>query len=86
MSFPMIELFLCFGLAENNFVPLDIYRTKMHQRMQASVWISFCEIYNEYVYDLLNVLSASKAQKRRVLRICEDQGGNSYIKGNTTIL
>nr|XP_021148648.1 kinesin-like protein KIF20A isoform X3 [Columba livia]XP_021148649.1 kinesin-like protein KIF20A isoform X3 [Columba livia] len=68
------------SLAENNFVPLDIYRTKMHQRMQASVWISFCEIYNEYVYDLLNVLSASKAQKRRVLRICEDQGGNSYIK------
>ncbi|NXG58564.1 KI20A protein, partial [Hemiprocne comata] len=76
----IIELFLCFGLAENNFVPLDIYRTNIHQRTKASVWISFCEIYNEYVYDLLNVLSASKTQKRRVLRICEDQGGNSYIK------
>ncbi|NWX21413.1 KI20A protein, partial [Aegotheles bennettii] len=71
---------LCFGLAENNFVPLDVYRTNIHQRTQASVWISFCEIYNEYVYDLLNVLSASKTQKRRVLRICEDQGGYSYIK------
>ncbi|XP_065687972.1 kinesin-like protein KIF20A isoform X1 [Patagioenas fasciata] len=68
------------SLADNNFVPLDMYRTKMHHRTQASVWISFCEIYNEYVYDLLNVLSTSKAQKRRVLRICEDQGGNSYIK------
>ncbi|XP_009287602.1 PREDICTED: kinesin-like protein KIF20A [Aptenodytes forsteri] len=68
------------SLAENNFVPLDIYRTNTHQRTQASVWISFCEIYNEYVYDLLNVLSTSKTQKRRVLRICEDQGGNSYIK------
>ncbi|KAM6349609.1 kinesin-like protein KIF20A [Podargus strigoides] len=65
---------------ENNFVPLDIYRTNIHQRTQASVWVSFCEIYNEYVYDLLNVLSTSKTQKRRVLRICEDQGGNSYIK------
>ncbi|NXQ90414.1 KI20A protein, partial [Nyctibius grandis] len=75
----IVELFLCFGL-ENNFVPLDIYRTNIHQRTQASVWISFCEIYNEYVYDLLNVLSTSKTQKRRVLRICEDQGGNSYIK------
>ena len=82
----VIELFLCFGLAENNFVPLDTYRTNIQQRAQASVWISFCEIYNEYVYDLLNVLSSSKTQKRRVLRICEDQGGNSYIKGNNTVL
>ncbi|XP_061304438.1 kinesin-like protein KIF20A [Pezoporus flaviventris] len=65
---------------EKNFVPLDKYRTNIHQKTQASVWISFCEIYNEYVYDLLNVLSTSKTQKRRVLRICEDQGGNSYIK------
>ncbi|NXK78697.1 KI20A protein, partial [Amazona guildingii] len=76
----IIELFLCFGLAEKNFVPLDVYRTNIHQKTQASVWISFCEIYNEYVYDLLNVLSTLKTQKRRVLRICEDQGGNSYIK------
>ncbi|NXN10377.1 KI20A protein, partial [Indicator maculatus] len=76
----IVELFLCFGLAERNFFPLDIYRTNLHQRTQASVWISFCEIYNEYVYDLLNVFSTSKTQKRRVLRICEDQGGNSYIK------
>ncbi|KAM6412336.1 kinesin-like protein KIF20A [Pluvialis apricaria] len=65
---------------ESDFVPLDVYGTNIHQRTQASVWISFCEIYNEYVYDLLNVLSTSKTQKRRVLRICEDQGGNSYIK------
>ncbi|KAM7071355.1 kinesin-like protein KIF20A [Acridotheres tristis] len=68
------------SLAEKNFVPLDIHRTNMHQRTQASVWISFCEIYNEYVYDLLNILSTSKTQRRRVLRICEDQGGNCYIK------
>ncbi|XP_071890694.1 kinesin-like protein KIF20A isoform X5 [Anas platyrhynchos] len=67
-------------LAEKNFVPLDTRRTNTEQRTQASVWISFCEIYNEYVYDLLSVLSTSKNQKRRVLRICEDQGGNSYIK------
>ncbi|NXU38748.1 KI20A protein, partial [Drymodes brunneopygia] len=73
----IFERFLCFGLAEKNFVPLDIH---VHQRAQASVWISFCEIYNEYVYDLLNVLSTSKTQRRRVLRICEDQGGNCYIK------
>ncbi|NXA70745.1 KI20A protein, partial [Mohoua ochrocephala] len=79
------HLFLYFLLnvsfcSEKNFLPLDVHRTNMHQRTQASVWISFCEIYNEYVYDLLNVLSTSKTQRRRVLRICEDQGGNCYIK------
>ncbi|NWX58331.1 KI20A protein, partial [Promerops cafer] len=79
------HLFLYFLLnvsfcSEKNFLPLDIHRTNMHQRTQASVWISFCEIYNEYVYDLLNILSTSKTQRRRVLRICEDQGGNFYIK------
>ncbi|XP_008114380.1 kinesin-like protein KIF20A [Anolis carolinensis] len=50
------------------------------QRTLASVWVSFFEIYNEYIYDLLDVLPAMKHQKRKVLRICEDQGGNSYIK------
>ncbi|XP_052559132.1 kinesin-like protein KIF20A isoform X3 [Tympanuchus pallidicinctus] len=68
------------SLAERNCVPSDAYQTNIHQRTQASVWVSFCEIYNEYVYDLLSVLSTLKNQKRRVLRICEDQGGNSYIK------
>ncbi|NXN81680.1 KI20A protein, partial [Bombycilla garrulus] len=76
----IFELFLCFGLAEKNFVPLDIHGTNKHERTQASVWISFCEIYNECVYDLLSILSTSKTQRRRVLRICEDQGGNCYIK------
>ncbi|NWZ74717.1 KI20A protein, partial [Poecile atricapillus] len=79
------HLFLYFLLnvsfcSEKNLVPPDTQRTNMHQRTQASVWISFCEIYNEYVYDLLNILSTSKTQRRRVLRICEDQGGNFYIK------
>ncbi|KFQ05529.1 Kinesin-like KIF20A, partial [Leptosomus discolor] len=74
-----LALHVCMCVSKD-FVPLDVHRTNVHQRIQASVWISFCEIYNEYVYDLLHVLSASKTQKRRVLRICEDQGGNSYIK------
>ncbi|NXA54082.1 KI20A protein, partial [Nothocercus julius] len=73
-------LTLLFLLSETKGVPLDLYKTYIPQRTQASVWISFYEIYNEYVYDLLNVLSTSKNQKRRVLRICEDQGGNSYVK------
>lgn len=53
-----------------------------YQRTLLSLWVSFFEIYNESIFDLLDLPSASKSQKRRVLRICEDQGGNSYIKGN----
>uniref|UniRef100_V9KF28 Kinesin-like protein n=1 Tax=Callorhinchus milii TaxID=7868 RepID=V9KF28_CALMI len=45
-----------------------------------SVWVSFCEIYNEYVYDLLEAIPALKTQKRRNLRVCEDQNGNCYVK------
>ncbi|XP_072113322.1 kinesin-like protein KIF20A [Mobula birostris] len=45
-----------------------------------SVWVSFCEIYNEYVYDLLDPMPTSRNQKRQNLRVCEDQKGNSYVK------
>uniref|UniRef100_UPI00398F382E uncharacterized protein n=1 Tax=Pristiophorus japonicus TaxID=55135 RepID=UPI00398F382E len=48
--------------------------------LRYSVWVSFCEIYNECVYDLLDVVPTLKSQKRQNLRVCEDQKGNSYIK------
>ncbi|XP_067408920.1 kinesin-like protein KIF20B [Emydura macquarii macquarii] len=43
-----------------------------------SVWVSFCEIYNECIYDLL--LPMSNDKKRRVLRLAQDIKGCSYIK------
>uniref|UniRef100_A0A8C5MF53 Kinesin-like protein n=1 Tax=Leptobrachium leishanense TaxID=445787 RepID=A0A8C5MF53_9ANUR len=46
---------------------------------QFSTWVSFFEIYNEYVYDLLDPFP-SKNQKRSVLKICDDQSGTSYVK------
>ncbi|XP_069477168.1 kinesin-like protein KIF20A [Ambystoma mexicanum] len=45
-----------------------------------SVWVSFCEIYNEYVYDLLDLFTSTKQQKRPVLKVCDDQAGSSYLK------
>ncbi|XP_038665314.1 kinesin-like protein KIF20A isoform X2 [Scyliorhinus canicula] len=48
--------------------------------LKYSVWVSFCEIYNEYVYDLLDAIPTLKSQKRQNLRVCEDQKGNSYVK------
>ncbi|KAL7984295.1 hypothetical protein Chor_002865 [Crotalus horridus] len=63
---------------KSEFVKSEAY-TK-GQKTLASLWVSFFEIYNEYIYDLLDLLPILKNQKRKVLRICEDQGGNFYIK------
>ncbi|XP_020658871.3 kinesin-like protein KIF20B [Pogona vitticeps] len=43
-----------------------------------SVWVSFCEIYNECIYDLLLPVSADK--KRKMLRLAQDVNGCSYVK------
>nr|XP_042119962.1 kinesin-like protein KIF20A isoform X1 [Peromyscus maniculatus bairdii] len=43
-----------------------------------SVWVSFFEIYNELLYDLLE--PPSHQHKRQTLRLCEDQNGNPYVK------
>ncbi|XP_067888750.1 kinesin-like protein KIF20A [Heterodontus francisci] len=48
--------------------------------LKYSVWVSFYEIYNEYVYDLLDAIPTLKSQKRQNLRVCEDLKGNSYVK------
>ena len=44
-----------------------------------SIWISFFEIYNELLYDLLE--PPSQQRKRQTLRLCEDQNVNPYEKG-----
>ncbi|KAM4688937.1 LOW QUALITY PROTEIN: kinesin-like protein KIF20A [Discoglossus pictus] len=46
---------------------------------QFSAWVSFFEIYNEYIYDLLDQFP-SKNQKRNTLKICEDQSSTSYVR------
>ncbi|KAF7247547.1 Kinesin-like protein KIF20B [Varanus komodoensis] len=43
-----------------------------------SIWVSFCEIYNESIYDLLLPVSSDK--KRKVLRLAQDIKGCSYVK------
>ncbi|XP_030022878.2 kinesin-like protein KIF20B [Manduca sexta] len=70
----------------------DKYRrmsTQLHSDMTVSsidltnrtryyVWVSFVEIYNEAIYDLL-----SPPDKRTKLRIREDSSGHVYVKGVT---
>lgn len=45
-----------------------------------TVWVSYCEIYNEQAFDLLD--SCDKKKKRTPLRITEDRKGKFYVKGN----
>ncbi|XP_041476304.1 kinesin-like protein KIF20B isoform X3 [Lytechinus variegatus] len=46
-----------------------------------SVWVSFAEIYNEYMYDLLEPLPKEKKIRRQALKLAEDKNGSIYIKG-----
>ncbi|XP_015283747.1 PREDICTED: kinesin-like protein KIF20B [Gekko japonicus] len=43
-----------------------------------SVWVSFCEIYNESIYDLL--LPMTNDKRRKMLRLAQDIKGCSYVK------
>ncbi|XP_053605056.1 kinesin-like protein KIF20B [Plodia interpunctella] len=49
-------------------------------RIQYYVWVSFVEIYNEGIYDLL---ASSDRRISSKLKIREDTNGNVYVKGAT---
>lgn len=47
-----------------------------------SVWVSFAEIYNESIYDLLSI----DCQKKKVpLKLATDNQGRAFIKGLNTV-
>ncbi|XP_076836361.1 kinesin-like protein KIF20A [Brachyhypopomus gauderio] len=53
--------------------------------LQYSVWVSFYEIYNEFLYDLLEVPPSVHNRKRATLRLSDDKYGNPYVKDLTWI-
>ncbi|KAM8889225.1 kinesin-like protein KIF20B [Synchiropus picturatus] len=61
-----------------NGVPDDSFTVDYGSNIQFSIWISFCEIYNDNVHDLLDQVPVG--QKRQFLRLSQDVKGNSYIK------
>ncbi|XP_074764479.1 kinesin-like protein KIF20B [Athene noctua] len=52
--------------------------TTAENHVKFSLWVSFCEIYNESFYDLLIPISNDK--KRKTLRLAQDIKGCSYVK------
>ncbi|KAJ8716450.1 hypothetical protein PYW07_003077 [Mythimna separata] len=57
---------------------LTVSSIDLSNRKRHYVWVSFVEIYNEAVYDLL-----APPERRTKLRIREDTSGNVYVKGAT---
>ncbi|XP_042307422.1 kinesin-like protein KIF20A [Sceloporus undulatus] len=52
----------------------------VQEDVRFSIWVSFFEIYNELIYDLLDMSVHGPNRKRPTLRLCEDQTGNPYVK------
>ena len=53
-----------------------------HADITYSVWVSFCEIYQDCCYDLLKKVPDTKKKGERVsLRLCEERDGLPYVKG-----
>ncbi|XP_068600988.1 kinesin-like protein KIF20A [Brachionichthys hirsutus] len=52
----------------------------LEEGVQFSVWVSFYEIYNEFLYDLLDASPSLYPRKRITLRLSDDKQGNPYVK------
>uniref|UniRef100_A0A3B3ZQP1 Kinesin motor domain-containing protein n=1 Tax=Periophthalmus magnuspinnatus TaxID=409849 RepID=A0A3B3ZQP1_9GOBI len=63
-----------FKSLSNDRISLDL-----GEHTKFSVWVSFCEIYNENIHDLLEALPSS-TQKRTALRLSQDVKGHSFVK------
>ena len=48
------------------------------------LWVSFMEIYNELIYDLLDLTPIGKGRKRPALKLGDDKNGKPYVKGINT--
>ncbi|KAL7390078.1 hypothetical protein ABVT39_014523 [Epinephelus coioides] len=57
----------------------------LEEGVQFSIWVSFYEIYNEFLYDLLDSSPSLQLRKRVTLRLSDDKHGNPYVKDLTWI-
>ncbi|XP_074528864.1 kinesin-like protein KIF20A [Halichoeres trimaculatus] len=57
----------------------------LEEGVQFSIWVSFYEIYNEFLYDLLDASPSLQPRKRITLRLSDDKQGNPYVKDLTWV-
>lgn len=71
------------SVAESSLLEMtvaDKISLELEKQIKFSVWVSFCEIYNENIHDLLEVLPTG-ASRRTALRLSQDVKGNAFVKG-----
>ncbi|XP_069836456.1 kinesin-like protein KIF20B isoform X2 [Dendropsophus ebraccatus] len=56
------------------------FKLEVEDNIKFSVWISFCEIYNECIFDLLDPVSGDKCYKRKTLKLAQDVKGYCFVK------
>ncbi|KAI3363512.1 hypothetical protein L3Q82_012110, partial [Scortum barcoo] len=85
-SFNLLSLnYLIFFLHKSSSMPVSMAAPDDKISLEAdthtkfSVWVSFCEIYNENIHDLLEVVP-SGALRRTALRLSQDIKGNAFVK------
>ncbi|XP_039627795.1 kinesin-like protein KIF20B isoform X1 [Polypterus senegalus] len=66
-------------LAENQLYNPERFSLNVGNQTKFSLWVSFCEIYNENIYDLLDPVS-NGSLRRNSLRLAQDVKGNPYVK------
>ncbi|XP_062375903.1 kinesin-like protein KIF20B isoform X2 [Sardina pilchardus] len=57
----------------------DSFSLDLEEHTKFSVWVSFCEIYNENIHDLLEPLPTGAA-RRPALRLSQDVKGSLFVK------
>uniref|UniRef100_A0A672LTA3 Kinesin-like protein n=1 Tax=Sinocyclocheilus grahami TaxID=75366 RepID=A0A672LTA3_SINGR len=62
-----------------------IHFSFMPKIIRILIWVSFYEIYNEFLYDLLDAPPSLQSHKRATLRLSDDKHGNPYVKDLTWI-
>ncbi|XP_044034097.1 kinesin-like protein KIF20B isoform X3 [Siniperca chuatsi] len=63
----------------NSVSEADSFCLDVDSNVRFSVWVSFCEIYNDNIHDLLEQVPSGH-HRRTVLRLSQDVKGNSFIK------
>ena len=83
-SVPILPLFCLKGTSLDDILVHDSSSVELEDSSDVcySVWVSFAEIYNEFIYDLLGE-EPKNGRNRPSLRLAEDRNHNHFIKGES---
>lgn len=79
----IFEILLHLSVVESSLLEMtvtDKISLEVETQVKFSVWVSFCEIYNENIHDLLELLPTG-ASRRTALRLSQDVKGNAFVRG-----